>query len=143
MRVAIIGTGLQARRRALPILDSINDSLNFVGSSNETRARKFANDYRCEKWGDWRTAVRRGDLDAVVVCTTPESHAEITLEALSAGKHVLCEKPLAKTVAEAQAMVDAAAQAKRVLKCGFNHRHHPAPPTQPRSHQPPTKLFRR
>jgi predicted dehydrogenase len=126
MRVAIIGTGLQARRRALPILDSTNDSLNFVASSNEARAREFANDYRCEKWGDWRTAVRRGDIDAVIVCTTPESHAEITVEALNAGKHVLCEKPLGKTVAEAQAMVDAAARGKRVLKCGFNHRHHPA-----------------
>jgi predicted dehydrogenase len=126
MRIAIIGTGLQARRRALAIQESSADSLNFVASSDETRGRKFAHAQRCERWGDWQAALVRDDIDAVIVCTTPETHSEITIAALRAGKHVLCEKPLSKTLAEAQAMVDAATKEKRILKCGFNHRHHPA-----------------
>jgi len=62
----------------------------------------------------------------VLVLTPPDSHAEITLAALKAGKDVLCEKPLARTEAEAREMVKTARETKRILKCGFNHRHHPA-----------------
>jgi predicted dehydrogenase len=126
MRVALIGTGLQARRRAPVIVNSRTDSLDFVASSDATRARDFARNHGCPNWGDWRAAVARDDIDAFLVCTTPETHAEITIAALRSGKHVLCEKPLSRTVPEAEAMVGAARQAGRILKCGFNHRHHPA-----------------
>lgn len=126
MKVAIIGTGLQAERRAGPLLHSAQDTLAFVASAQEARARNFAQRHSCAIWGSWRDAVARKDIDAVVICTTPESHAEIAIAALGSGKHVLCEKPLARTLAEAEAMVAAAAAAGRILKCGFNHRHHPA-----------------
>jgi predicted dehydrogenase len=126
MKVAMIGTGLQARRRAPVLVSSRNDTLAFVASSQEDRARDFALQHKCDAWGDWRAAVERDDIEALVICTTPESHAEITIAALRAGKHVLCEKPLSKTVAEGQAMVAAARESGRILKCGFNHRHHPA-----------------
>jgi predicted dehydrogenase len=75
---------------------------------------------------DWRRTIARDDVDAVVVCTPPHIHAEISIAALEAGKHVLCEKPLCRTLVEAEAMLAAASRAKRLLKCGFNHRHHPA-----------------
>ena len=58
---------------------------------------------------DWRELVARDDIDVVDICTPGDSHAEIAIAALAAGKHVLCEKPLANTVAEARAMVAAAA----------------------------------
>ena len=59
-------------------------------------------------WGaaetDWRAVVARDDVDLVDICTPGDTHAEIAIAALRAGKHVLCEKPLANTVAEAEAM---------------------------------------
>nr|WP_026267530.1 Gfo/Idh/MocA family oxidoreductase [Micromonospora sp. CNB394] len=78
---------------------------------------------------DWRDLVTRDDIDVVDVCTPGDSHAEIALAALAAGKHVLCEKPLANTVSEARAMAAAAAAAQAVgvrSMCGFNYRRVPA-----------------
>src|SRR3712207_5763061 len=60
---------------------------------------------------DWRRVLERDDVGLVDVCTPGDTHAEIAIAALEAGKHVLCEKPLANTVAEAEAMADAAARA--------------------------------
>ena len=60
---------------------------------------------------DWRRVVGREDVDLVDVCTPGNTHAEIAIAALEAGKHVLCEKPLANSVAEAEAMVAAADRA--------------------------------
>jgi predicted dehydrogenase len=78
---------------------------------------------------DWTRLVARDDIDLVDVCTPGDTHAEIAIAALEAGKHVLCEKPLANTVAEAQAMAAAAdrAAAKGVLAMvGFTYRRVPA-----------------
>jgi len=78
---------------------------------------------------DWRDLVTRDDIDVVDVCTPGDSHAEIAIAALAAGKHVLCEKPLANSVEEARAMVAAAAKAQAVgvrSMCGFNYRRVPA-----------------
>ncbi|HET9379549.1 MAG TPA: Gfo/Idh/MocA family oxidoreductase [Streptomyces sp.] len=78
---------------------------------------------------DWRALVARDDVDLVDICTPGDSHAEIALAALAAGKHVLCEKPLANTVEEAKAMARAAEEAARrgqVAMVGFNYRRVPA-----------------
>ncbi|WP_425293487.1 Gfo/Idh/MocA family protein [Micromonospora cremea] len=78
---------------------------------------------------DWRDLISRDDIDVVDVCTPGDSHAEIALAALAAGKHVLCEKPLANTVAEARAMTAAADTARAAgvrSMCGFNYRRVPA-----------------
>ncbi|WP_262698114.1 MULTISPECIES: Gfo/Idh/MocA family protein [Streptomyces] len=78
---------------------------------------------------DWRVLVARDDIDIVDICTPGDSHAEIALAALAAGKHVLCEKPLANTVAEAEAMAEAAEAAHergRLAMVGFNYRRVPA-----------------
>ena len=78
---------------------------------------------------DWHQVVERDDVDLVDVCTPGSSHAEISIAALEAGKHVLCEKPLANTVEEARAMATAAeraaAQGVRAM-VGFNFRRVPA-----------------
>src|SRR5215216_2720505 len=60
---------------------------------------------------DWHALVERDDIDLIDICTPGDSHAEIAVAALEAGKHVLCEKPLANTVAEAEAMAAAAERA--------------------------------
>jgi predicted dehydrogenase len=88
-----------------------------------------------ETWGwaetatDWRSVIERDDIDVVDIVTPGDSHAEIAIAALDAGKHVLCEKPLANTVAEAEAMADAAARAAQrgvFAMVGFTYRRVPA-----------------
>lgn len=78
---------------------------------------------------DWRDVIARDDVDLVDVCTPGDTHAEIAIAALEAGKHVLCEKPLANTVAEAERMAEAAAvAAERGVRAmvGFTYRRVPA-----------------
>ncbi|MEU5160030.1 Gfo/Idh/MocA family oxidoreductase [Streptomyces sp. NPDC020875] len=78
---------------------------------------------------DWRDLVARDDVQLVDVCTPGDSHAEIAIAALEAGKHVLCEKPLANSVAEAEAMAaaaEAAAARGQLAMVGFNYRRVPA-----------------
>ena len=78
---------------------------------------------------DWKAVVERDDVHLVDICTPGSSHAEIATAALAAGKHVLCEKPLANTVAEARAMAAAAREARAAgvrSMVGFNYRRVPA-----------------
>ncbi|MFI7609675.1 Gfo/Idh/MocA family protein [Nonomuraea terrae] len=75
---------------------------------------------------DWRELVKRDDVQIVDICTPGDSHAEIAVAALEAGKHVICEKPLANTVAEAEVMVAAAATAPGKSMVAFNYRRVPA-----------------
>ncbi|WP_284751528.1 Gfo/Idh/MocA family oxidoreductase [Arthrobacter sp. efr-133-R2A-120] len=84
-------------------------------------------------WGsvetDWRRLIERDDIDLIDICTPGNTHAEIAIAALEAGKHVLCEKPLANSVAEAERMTEAAqAAAERGVfsMCGFSYRRTPA-----------------
>ncbi|HET6705393.1 Gfo/Idh/MocA family oxidoreductase [Amycolatopsis sp.] len=104
--------------------------LAVLGGRDETRAKAAA-----EKFGwadvetDWRKLVARDDVGLVDVCTPGDSHAEIAIAALAAGKHVLCEKPLANSVAEAEAMAEAARRAReRGVRAmvAFNYRRVPA-----------------
>ncbi|NEK86706.1 Gfo/Idh/MocA family oxidoreductase [Blastococcus saxobsidens] len=78
---------------------------------------------------DWRRVIERDDVHLVDVCTPGNTHAEIAIAALEAGKHVLCEKPLANSVAEAEAMAEAAAKAAAAgvrSMVGFTYRRVPA-----------------
>jgi predicted dehydrogenase len=78
---------------------------------------------------DWHALLGRDDVQLIDVCTPGDRHAEISIAALDAGKHVLCEKPMANTVAEAEAMADAAARAAAQgirAMAGFNYRRVPA-----------------
>jgi predicted dehydrogenase len=87
------------------------------------------------RWGwaaassDWRRAVDRPDIDVIDICTPGSTHAEIAIAALQAGKHVLCEKPLANTLAEAEEMARAADHAREAgvfAMLGFTYRRVPA-----------------
>ena len=78
---------------------------------------------------DWRRLIERDDIDLVDICTPGDTHAEIAIAALEAGKHVLCEKPLANTVDEAEHMAAAAREARgRGIRAmvGFTYRRVPA-----------------
>ena len=77
--------------------------LQTVCSRNADSVRAFA-----QQWGyassetDWKAVIARDDIDAIDICTPNDSHAEIAIAAAKAGKMILCEKPLARSVAEAQ-----------------------------------------
>lgn len=75
---------------------------------------------------DWRSVIERPDIDVVDIVTPNDSHAEIAIAAAKAGKHVICEKPLARTVDEAKAMLDAVQAAKVIHMVAFNYRRTPA-----------------
>lgn len=121
MRVAMIGYGFmgaahsQGWRVAPRVFDlPVSPEMTVVVGRNAGAVAAAA-----AKWGwaesatDWRDVIARDDIDVVDIVTPGDSHAEIAIAALEAGKHVLCEKPLANTVAEAQAMADAAGAAEK------------------------------
>ena len=125
LRVGLIGAGLQGGRRA-PILKQFpRTELVMVASAHQEKAQRLADSLGCEATNRWEEVIEREDINVVLVCTPPHLHALMSIAAMNKGKHVLCEKPLARTLKEAEDML-AAAQANNVtLKCGFNHRHHP------------------
>lgn len=126
MRVGIIGAGLQARRRAEPVCDFPGTELVVVSAGHQQSATRLAQALGCEAAVGWEDVVRRGDIDAIIICTPPHLHASIAIAAMQAGKHVLCEKPPTRTLEEAEAVAEVARTAKVTLKYGFNHRYHPA-----------------
>ncbi len=104
--------------------------LAVLAGRDEARATAAAQRFGWEAVEtDWRKLIARDDVDLVDVCTPGDSHAEIAIAALEAGKHVLCEKPLANSVAEAEAMAEAARRARdRGVRAmvAFNYRRVPA-----------------
>jgi len=126
MKVGIIGTGLQFRRRAPVIADWPDTSITAIASLHFEHAQESAAPYGATSYKTWEEVVALDDLDVVVVCTPPHIHAAISIAAMQSGRHVLCEKPMTRTIQEAEDMVKTAKETGMILKCGFNHRHHPA-----------------
>ena len=126
MNIAIIGAGLMCKRRAPVLIKSKDSSLKVIASKDFSDAKSMAIKFNCEAAENWEDVVSRKDIDAIIVCTPPYAHAEISIAAMKSGKHVLCEKPLSKTILESEEMIKIAKENKVILKCGFNHRHHPA-----------------
>lgn len=133
LRVAVIGNGFmgrmhtQAWRTAPRFFDLGCDIEPAVLVGRRPEGAAAARDLGWPEYAtDWRSVVERSDIDLVDICTPGDTHAEIAEAALAAGKHVLCEKPLANSVEEADRMVDAAAAATGVALCGFSYRRTPA-----------------
>jgi len=129
MKVGIIGAGLQGKRRAsvFPTREGSRVEAVACGHANDLRStRELAGAINAKAYANWQDVVSDPNIDAVIVCTPPHLHGEISIASMEAGKHVLCEKPLARTIDEAAEMVSKARETGMVLKCGFNHRHHPA-----------------
>ncbi len=121
----------QAWRNAPSFFDlPLVPSMAAIGGRNRDAAAAVARRFGWrDVETDWRVLIERADVGLVDVCTPGDTHAEIAIAALEAGKHVLCEKPLANTVAEAEAMVAAAeaATARGVRSMvGFTYRRVPA-----------------
>jgi len=124
MRVGLIGAGLQGWRRAPVLKQFPGTEVVIVATAHQETAERLANSIGCQATTNWAEVVEK-DLDAVLVCTPPHLHAPISIAAMKTGKHVLCEKPLARSLDEAEEIVKVAQENGVKLKCGFNHRHHP------------------
>ena len=134
LRIGLIGTGFMGRAHSNAYRKAPNffalgmePVLQAVCARSEGSAAAFA-----KQWGfassetDWRKVIERDDIDAVDICTPNDSHKEIALAAAAAGKIIMCEKPLARTVAEGQEMVDAVEKAGVANTVWYNYRRVPA-----------------
>ena len=134
LRIGLIGAGFMGRahsnayRKAPNFFDlGMEPVLQAVCARSDGAAAAFA-----KKWGfassetDWKALIARDDIDAVDICTPNDSHKEIALAAAAAGKVIMCEKPLARTAAEGQEMVDAIEKAGVANTVWYNYRRVPA-----------------
>lgn len=135
LRIGLVGCGFMGRTHS----NGYNRAINFfpdleyrpvlkaVCSRNPEKVKAFA-----EQWGyentetDWKALVARDDIDAVDICAPNNMHAEIAIAAAKAGKMVLCEKPLARTLAESEEMVAAIEKAGVKNMIWYNYRRLPA-----------------
>jgi predicted dehydrogenase len=122
----VIGTGLFGENHALVYSRLPGVELVAVCDQNEARAREIAEKYGARSHcTDYEQLLADPSIQAVSIATPDFAHAEIALAAAQAGKHILCEKPLATTVEEAQAIVDASARAGVKLMVDFHNRVNP------------------
>ncbi|QKJ20406.1 Gfo/Idh/MocA family protein [Microbacterium hominis] len=137
LRVAMIGYGFMGSAHSVGwrqaprmfALPAEAEMAVIVGRNADAVAEAAHTWGWAESATDWREVIARPDIDIVDIVTPGDSHAEIAIAALEAGKHVLCEKPLANTVEEAEAMADAAARAAEngvKAMVGFTYRRVPA-----------------
>lgn len=122
LRVGVIGCGRMGERRAGTVMQNPDTTLIAVADADPGRADSLAATLGCVA-EDVDSLVRLPDIDSVFVCTPNRFHAEISTALIEHGKHVICEKPLACTPAEATAMVEAAAAHGVTVKVGANLRY--------------------
>jgi len=123
LKIGIIGCGKIAQVRHIPeFAANLHTELAAYYDPNQARAAELAEQYGGSACASYQELLARPDIDAVSVCAPNASHAPITIAALQAGKHVLCEKPMAATLEECEAMVQAARQSGRTLMLGHNQR---------------------
>lgn len=126
LRWGILSTGNIARQFAQAMVHSRRGILATVGSRDLSSAEAFAVGYQVpQAYGSYEAVLAAADIDAVYVALPNVMHHEWTIRALRAGKHVLCEKPIAATRAQAVEMFDVARQTGRVLIEAFMFRSHP------------------
>jgi len=134
LNIGIVGYGFMGRTHSNAFLQAprffslaYRPVLKAVCARNAGRARGFA-----ENWGyesietDWTAMIERKDIDLIDIASPNDTHAEIAIAAAKAGKMVLCEKPLGRTVAEAKSMVDAVEAAGVANMVWYNYRRVPA-----------------
>ena len=126
VRIGIIGCGGIANGKHMPSLKKLPDveMVAFCDIIRE-RAEKAAHEYGingADVYEDYHELLDRKDIDVVHVLTPNREHSQITVDALNAGKHVMCEKPMAINTAEAQRMLDAARKTGKKLTIGYQSR---------------------
>jgi predicted dehydrogenase len=126
VRIAVIGTGTIAQSHLDAYAKNPEVELVAVSDLNLDRAKSVAEKYGAPRaYSDPAELLRDPEIDGVSICTWNDSHAQWAIAAIEAGKHVLVEKPMSRTYAEAAAVQKAVEASDRVLQVGFVRRHSP------------------
>ena len=127
LKVAVIGCGGIANQKHLPALSAQKDLCELVAFCDiiEERAKKACEEYGVEGakyYTDYKELLKDESIDVVHVCTPNVVHCPITCDAFAAGKHVLCEKPMAHNTESAQKMMDAWKKSGKKFTIGYQNR---------------------
>ena len=127
VRWGLIGCGDIARKRVAPALrDAPNSEIAAVSRRQAHLAEDFAREFGAPKhYADWRELVQDPGVDAVYIATPVSLHAEQTIAAARAGKHVLCEKPMALSITGCTRMIDACLETNVTLGIAYYRRFYP------------------
>ena len=129
VKLGIIGCGGIANSKHMPALKKMED-VEMVAFCDiiEERAKKAAEEFGvpgAKYYTDYKELLKDESIEVVHVCTPNREHSFITVDALEAGKHVMCEKPMAINTEEAQKMLDAARRTGKMLTIGYQNRYRP------------------
>jgi len=127
LKIGVIGCGSIAKHRHIPeYMANEHAEIVAVCDAVKDRAEEMADQIGAKAYTDYKDLLKDESIEAVSVCTPNALHAPISVDALKAGKHVLCEKPMATSTEEAEAMIVAANEAGRKLMIGHNQRFVPS-----------------
>ena len=117
--VVLIGCGATSKRY-LEAIKSLGHKLVAVVDIVPERAKKRKEEFGVEEWGtDYRIFLKREDIKIIVITTWPSTHAKIAIDSMKAGKDVLCEKPITKTLEEARKVIEIVKETKRKMVIGY------------------------
>lgn len=126
MKVGIIGCGVIGKRRASVIQKLANSKIIAVADTDPKKAKSLGSELNCKYFTNWKKVILDANIDAVIVCTTNNYLAKISLAAMKQNKHVFCEKPLGISVNEVEKVVKESKKRKLIFKTGFTLRFHPS-----------------
>lgn len=122
LNTAIIGCGSISSMHEAAILNSGRANLVAVCDIDDSKAGKMAQKHNCKTFSDYKLLLEMEEIDVVHICTPHYLHAQMAIDAMRAGKHVLTEKPMAITVSDAEEMIRVSRQTGRVLGVSFQNR---------------------
>ncbi|ANY65497.1 oxidoreductase [Paenibacillus sp. BIHB 4019] len=126
LRVGIIGCGAIAVQKHLPALAKLSDKVELVAfcDGKVKNARRVADLFNKDAvvYAEYAKLIKESDVDVVHICTPNALHAEIAIAALQAGKHVMCEKPMAINASDAKRMLDASRESGKKLTIAYQNR---------------------
>ncbi len=124
--VGVIGVGAWGKNHVRVFSELEEATVIAVADPDSNRAKALANKFNAAHYTQTDELLQRDDVDAVTICTPTVTHADLALEVIASGKHLLIEKPMTDTVQQAQRVIDAAKAANVLLMVGFVERFNPS-----------------
>ena len=121
----ILGTGMIAKKFAMDLKETDLGELHATGSRSQETANLFASEYGGKGFCSYDSLINDSEIDAIYNPLPNGLHAEWSIKAMQAGKHVLCEKPMARNISEVEEMFKVSEHTGNVLIEGFMYRAHP------------------